>query len=281
MRFAVTVISPLDYSHSQAFTDVALALHGSLQDLGHDSLLSTRLDNRGRRHLIFGANLLPRYPMPVPPDAVVINLEQVSADSVWMTPAYVEILRRCTVWDYSGANIARLGRLGVQAALLPIGYHPQLSRITLGPSPDIDVLFYGSVSDRRRTLLLALDDAGVRLHVAFNVYGRERDALIARSKLVLNLHHYSAQVFELARVSYLLANRVCVVSERGQDDALEQPFESAVKFATYDGLVAACLALLADPAARLALAQRGFEYFSGCNSASALAQRLAELPTER
>ena len=38
---------------------------------------------------------------------------------------------------------------------------------------------------------------------------------IARSKIVLNLHQYDAQVFEIVRVSYLLANRRAVVSERG------------------------------------------------------------------
>ncbi len=277
MRFAVTVVSPFGYPHSAAFAEVALTLQQALQALGHDAVLSSRLDNRRRRHLVFGANLLPRCPMPVPADAVLINLEQVSDDSPWMTPAYCDLLRRHTVWDYSEANIRALAARGIRAALMPIGYEPVLTRIAPAPLQDIDVLFYGSISDRRRALLLALEDTGVALHVAFNVYGAERDALIARSRLVLNLHHYTAQLFEVVRVSYLLANRVCVVAERGQDLALEAPFEHAVRFADYDGLIAACRALLADPAARVAQAERGFAFMSQREIRTVLAARLAEL----
>jgi hypothetical protein len=277
MRFAVSVISPLDYPHSQAFAEVALSLHLSLRALGHDSLQSSRLDHRRRRHLVFGAHLLPRYPMPLPDDAVVINLEQVSDDSVWITPTYLEILRRRTTWDYSRLNINALARHGVSASLLPVGYVPELTRISAHPTPDIDVLFYGSISERRRQVLLALEDAGLRVHVAFNVYGAQRDALIARSRIVLNLHHYPAQLFEVVRVSYLLANRACVVSERGRDAELESAFEGAVRFADYDGLVEACRALLADDWARAEQSRRGFECFSRLDMRLSLAQRLAEL----
>ncbi len=277
MRFAVCTISPLDYPHSQAFAEVAEALHLGLQALGHDSVQSTRLDNRRRRHLVFGANLLPRYPVDVPDDAVLINLEQVSDDNAWMTPAYLDQLRRHRVWDYCASNLDALARRGVHAAQMPIGYLPQLSRIVADPSPDIDVLFYGSVGERRRRVLLALEEAGVNLHVAFNVYGPERDALIARSRLVLNLHHYGAQLFELVRVSYLLANRVCVVSERGQDRDLDAQFESAVRFADYDALVATCIALLGDPAACQRQAHHGFEHFRRCDPLPELARRIAEL----
>lgn len=277
MRFAVSVVTPRQYPHAAAFDEVALSLHHSLLSLGHDSVLSNRLDNRRRRHLVLGANLLPRHDVPAPADAVLINLEQVSDDSPWMTPAYCELLGRHRVWDYSEANLRALARRGIRASLLPIGYVPALTRIAPSPVQDIDVLFYGSVSDRRRDLLLALEDSGVRLHVAFNVYGRARDALIARSKLVLNMHHYSAQLFEVVRVSYLLANRVCVVSERGQDLELERPFEQAVRFAEYDGLIAACHALLADEAARAEQARRGFEFMSRQDIGLVLARRLAEL----
>ena len=42
----------------------------------------------------------------------------------------------------------------------------------------------------------------------------QRDALIARSKVVLNMHYYEPGEFESVRVSYLWANRKCVVTEK-------------------------------------------------------------------
>jgi len=279
MRFAVAVISPLGYVHSQAFAEVAESLHHALFGLGHESVLSSRLDNRRRRHIVLGANLLPRHPQPLPADAIVVNLEQIAPGSKWMVPAYLDILAAAgTVWDYSRANIDALRTLGIAADLVPIGFVPALRRIQ-PQTADIDVLFYGSVNERRHRVLEALRARGLRVEAVFGVYGRERDALIARAKLVLNMHYYDAKVFEIVRVSYLLANGICVVSERGSDPGAEAPFDGGIAFAAYDELVDRCVALLADPAAREALATRGQQQFMQMPMAAGLAAAIARLPT--
>ena len=64
-------------------------------------------------------------------------------------------------------------------------------------------------------MLNALRGGGFRVEWLLNLYGADRDALLARSKIVINMHQHDAQVFEIVRVSYLLANRRTVVSERG------------------------------------------------------------------
>src|SRR5580658_4511667 len=67
---------------------------------------------------------------------------------------------------------------------VPLGYVPELRRIQASKVQNIDVLFYGSLNERRSRILQALKDSGVKVHSAFGVYGKERDALIARSKIV-------------------------------------------------------------------------------------------------
>lgn len=258
MRFAVSIVSPPGYPHSAAFAEVALCVHEGLRELGHDSVLSTRLDNRRRTHIVFGAHLLERHPQPLPADAILFNLEQVQEGSKWFGPAYLALLRRHTVWDYSAANVVALEALGVAATEVPIGHVPALERIRPQPA-DIDVLFYGSVNPRRQAVLHRLQERGARVHAVFGAYGAARDALIARAALVLNLHFYEARVFEIVRVSYLLANGVCVVSETGADPAIEQEFAGAIAFAPYEQLVERCLALRDDPAARAALGARARE----------------------
>jgi hypothetical protein len=79
------------------------------------------------------------------------------------------------------------------------------------------------------------------------------------------------------RVSYLLANRKVVVSERGADRQEEAAFEAAVAFAEYEGLVPTCLRLLADPAARAQRAAAGFGFFSALPEETFLAPALAAL----
>jgi SAM-dependent methyltransferase len=254
--FSVVVVEPPGYPHSAAFAEVAqLLLHG-LARLGHDAVLAAA-PAPGRRPIVLGANLLPSYPLPLPPDAILYNLEQLDPGSPWITPELVAVLRRHAVWDYSARNAAQYAALGLpRPQVLPVGWTPELERIAPA-AEDVDVLFYGSVNPRRRAILDALRARGLRVETLFGVYGAERDRWIARSKLVLNVHFYDARVFEVVRVSYLLGNRRCVVSERGADAAEEAEYEAGVVFAPYDALVDTCVRLAGDPAARERLAAAG------------------------
>lgn len=106
-KFAVAIVSHASYAHSGAFQEVAEALHCALRSLGHDSVLTTQLDLDERRAILLGSNLMPFFGLEPPRNAILYNLEQVAANSAWMTPAYVEVLRRHRVWDCSRANIER------------------------------------------------------------------------------------------------------------------------------------------------------------------------------
>jgi len=241
-----------------AFQEVAEALHYGLLSLGHDSVITKRWLT-DRRLIFFGSFSIPLLGVMPPPGTILYNLEQVFHGSQFITPTTVSIFRQYPLLDYNQRNIARLVRMGVPAPrYLPIGYVPELTRIEAAPEEDIDVLFYGSVDDRRQAVLDALRARGLRVEVAFGVFGRARDRFIARSKVVLNLHGIS-DVFEVVRVSYPLANRKAVVSERGDG---HEDFADAVAFAEYDELVDRCAALVADKDARTKLAARGFAVMS-------------------
>jgi hypothetical protein len=277
VRFAVSTVSPFGYPHSAAFAEVAEALNWGLAQLGHDSVLSPRLDNRRRTHVVLGANLLPKYPQPILPGSVLYNLEQIEPGSKWCGEAYIDLLHRHTVWDYSERNRGLLAELGVQARVVPVAPAPSWSRITPA-AQDIDVLFYGSMNQRRHDVLEALRAHGLRVEQAFAVYGPARDALIARARIVLNLHYYQAKVFEIVRVAYLLANGVCVVSETGSDKEEEARFARGVAFAPYEGLVDTCRELLADAPRRAAIAARGRELASKLSLLPGLQAAVAALP---
>jgi SAM-dependent methyltransferase len=269
-RYAVTIVQPPGYPHAAAFQEVGESLLHGLRALGHDAVLGPDAPP-GRQAIVLGSNLLPRSGQQVPDDAILYNLEQIEPGSPWLTPGLIELFRRHPVWDYSERNAARYAELGLpRPQVVPIGWVPELTRIAPAPREDLDVLFYGSLNPRRIAVLEALRAAGLLVEVAYQVFGEARDALIARSKVVLNLHYYEAKVFEVVRVSYLLANRRCVVSERGADQAEERAFEAAVAFAPYDGLVEACRRLVGDPAERARRAAAGLELMTRRDAAAIL-----------
>jgi hypothetical protein len=270
MQFAVAVVAPQGFVHSQAFCEIAEGLHHGLLALGHDSLLTTRLDYDERHTIVLGSNLLALHRWEPPKNPILYNLEQVYDDSPWMTPALLTLFRRHPVWDYSQANIEQLvARQVPRLTHVPIGYVPELTRIVPAPE-DIDVLFYGIYSERRRAVLDALRARGLRVEWLLGLYGGARDAVIARSKVVINMHLHEAQVFEIVRVSYLLANRRAVVSERGAHPTEEADLESGIAFAAYHELVDRCVQLLGDEHARRELAERGYQIFSARSQSAIL-----------
>lgn len=270
VRFAVAVLTRPGYEHSEIFREVAEGLHHALLALGHDSMLSDRFDLEDRRTIVLQPQFLAHYGLLPPENTILYNLEQVGDDSTWMKPLIPELFRRFPVWDYSRSNIERLAARQVcRPTHVQIGYVPELTRIA-SAHEDIDVLFYGSPNDRRRAVLDDLRARGLRVESLFGVYGASRDAWIARSKIVLNIHQWTAKVFEIVRVSYLLANRRAVVSERGADPTEERDLEPGIAFADYDQLVDRCVELVADEDARRELAERGYQTFSARSQADIL-----------
>lgn len=259
-RFAVVIPQLPDYPHSRAFDEIALTLVEGLNALGHDAVRSDHARHDDRRSIVLAPQLLHLWPHPVPDDAILYNLEQIDRASTWITPELLQRFRRHTLWDYSERNREALAsRHGItHATLLPVGYCPGLERIAQGDRQDVDVLFYGSPNDRRIAVLETLARFGVKVHPLFGVYGAERDAWIARSKIVLNMHYYDAQVFEQVRVSYLLANACFVVSESGDPDA-EREWQDGLAFAPYAQLVDTCLGYLERDRARDRIRLRGRE----------------------
>jgi hypothetical protein len=277
-HFSIWIVSPPGYPHSRCFEETAQSLQAAFAALGFDAPLLTDPENIRDIGIALGANLLPFLPSLPPVRLILYNLEQIQPGSPWLQPAYIDLLRTYPVWDYSANNIKQLAAYGISGVTLcGIGYMPVLSRIQPAQE-DIDVLFIGSRNERRMAVLQEIAKHGKNVSAAFNSYGTERDKLIARAKLILNLHYFEAKVFEIVRVSYLLANRKCVVSESGADDELEVPLREGIAFVPYAKLVETCLHLLENKEERASLADKGFECFRALPQTPMLERALAAIP---
>lgn len=277
--FQVVLVSPDGYLHSLALAEVAETVVYGLQALGLGCTFAVnRLVLPGPRAVIFGAHLLDAPDARrLPASSIIYNLEQVSPSSPWSSPTYFDLLRRCRVWDYSARNISALAQLGVsgRVAHVPVGYMPQLTRIPSSEVEDIDVLFYGSINERRAQVIDQLRQMGLNAQAVFGVYGRPRDELMSRAKVILNLHYYETSIFELVRVSYALANRKAVVAEFHGGTEIDDDMADAVELAPYPQLAASCARLVADKQARKALAERGFGRMAERDEKAYLSRALA------
>ncbi len=240
-KYNLTTVRPKGFLHSSAFDEVKSSLAWSLTALGHDVTLTENTFSAGAAtNILFGAELLSPA-SDIPPNSILYNMEQASHPNF----ATVGRLSRGRVlWDISARNVAHWTSLGLAAIHVPVGYTPNLTRIPKAATQDIDVFFAGWLTPRRRRLIDDLRAAGLNVFASDACYGGARDQILSRSRVCLNVHHDGRTAFELVRVSYLLANSKCVVTETSDDDAdYARDFDGAMEWRPYDKLVERCATL--------------------------------------
>jgi hypothetical protein len=277
-RHCIWIVSPHGYEHHHAFDEVAEALSEAFEQLGGSAPITRSADGWQDRHpIVLGPHLMGLVGNPSLPDgSILYNLEQVAPESTWLKSDYLDRLRSHPVLDYSRRNLDLLRSAGVpHAGLLELGYSPTLTRIPHGEK-DVDVLFYGTITDHRREVIEALRAEGLAVLTLFGVYGTARDEAIARAKIVLNLHQYRSNIFERVRVLYLLANGVCVITEGDPEDPDLQPLAGGLMAVPRDEIVQACVELAGDAATREAIAATGFHRVQALRQSDLLRQCLLE-----
>jgi hypothetical protein len=280
-QVTIVQIEITGFTHTRGFDDFVQLLQHGFERLGVSVRVAVNQFSTVGVNVVIGANVLTRLPKSLRPEfpknTVIFNLDQVHPASPWMEEYYLSLLRAHPVWDYSSVNIARLAEhFGIhRTVLVKIGHMPEMSRIESNISPDIDVLFYGNLSPRRARILMDITKTGINLVSLTGVYGKERDAFIARAKLILNLQYYDFPgIAEIVRLSFLLSNRKAVVTESGDHIAIERDVEPCVAPARYDDLAETCVKLCRDDAARKLIEDRGYALFSRRDQAAFLSEAM-------
>jgi predicted O-methyltransferase YrrM len=257
-KFNLVTIRPKGFLHASAFQEVKDSLGWALASLNHQTMSTENAFTAtpDATNVIFGAELLSQD-SEIPPNSVIFNLEQPSHPSM-------ENVRRMAagkqVWDYSASNVADWQARSVEAHHLPIGYTPNLTRIPKAATQDIDVFFAGWLTPRRSKLIQQLTQAGLKVVATDSCYGGGRDQLISRAKICLNVNHDGRNLFNIVRVSFLLANSKCVISELAQDtEVYAQDLDGALEWHRYEDLLAACLVYLRSDSDRQEREQQAFQ----------------------
>jgi hypothetical protein len=267
MRFNLVRIVPDNgfYIHSNVFHEIEAAVYFTLQKLGHEVTNSINEFNLNAKNIVFGMHHCPvdivRH--DIPKNTIVYSLEQMRDQP--------ECLRWCRkyrgleVWDYSKRNVDVLQKAGVENIKhVQIGYVPEISYFERNnpEERDIDILAYMSPSQRRLNIMNQFaEDKSINFVAVQSTYGDDRDALIKRAKLVINLHNHDNEIFEIIRVSHLIQNKVPVISERNVTTDFPDYMEGTINTAPYTDFVRKTYELLKDVKKLDEQAEQGLEIF--------------------
>lgn len=247
------------------YKEVIESVRWGLLELGHNVSYSVNKYDSSATNIIFGAQVLPiDFLKQLPSDSIVYNFEQLRGLQKNDIRQEVHFCsEHFNIWDYSLFNLDSWSLLGGnRPKLVPVGYAPILTRIPKANAQDIDVLIYGMSGNKRLNAFHRLSSAGLNVLFAGGVYGEFRDMLIARSKIILNINFYNfAQIFEIVRVSYLLANRKAIVATLDQNTAIEQDINNSIQFTSLEKIVDDCEYLLSNESKRIHLETVGYDNF--------------------
>jgi len=201
-----------------------------------------------------------------PANTIFFNLEQYVGKPLVNTSVHY-LACKYQIWDYSLGNVACLNALNPKYPVYyaPISYAPVLEKVPAGMEQDIDVLCYGDLTLERgatvrRVATSRSDLTGLSAMILCNVWGKQRDEFIARSKVIASVPR--GNIFESVRISYLLANKKAVVCEHRDEMEIEEDFRhgnpivaSVMEFRN------TCQALVENDAERTRYAEQGYELF--------------------
>lgn len=252
LDWLVVVYAGQHAPHYRVFEDTARSFVAAFLLSGKTAVLSKGFQPLKAKHcLVFGANVAQTSSFPAADTSIVVfNLEQLFDGSPWATPTYLALLGSVKeVWDYNGSNVEWLRTKGITALHVPLGYTPALETVqralhedTSEDNSPLDILFYGCINERRKSIIEQLMRKGLKVHTGnYNCFGKVRDRLLRRAALVLNVHYYHTKQLEVVRLTHLVANGALVLSEEGNDAQEQATWSEGVLFAPYEGLVDAAL----------------------------------------
>jgi hypothetical protein len=282
MRINIVLVAPPDFKHREVFNEVITLFSGCLQNLGHEVLISENVFKPDWLNIIIANQFLRYTPNFQKFKYIILQLEQLGFAGGWFRQpeidkskfisTFLPLLQNASqVWDYSLENVDFLKTFNIEAKLIPFGFDSRLQTIEPGEK-DIDVFFYGSLSERRIEIIEKLKTLCNCVNV-FGVYGKERDKLIARSKIILNIHHNKSEIMQQVRIFYLLINKCFVISE----DCTWNPYGDGIITVPYDQLVEQTLSWLKKDKERELIAAKGFEKIQTINSCELIKNSLADL----
>lgn len=227
-RFNLVVIDPPGYRFAHFLFDTARFLQGAIEECGRSCSVRRNDVERDAINVLVGVHLIedPRWvegllaseiPFVVLQTEILteggFNGERAGRFENVFLPLATNAL---SVWESSEPNLAALRALGVEPGLLRFGYVESLHAPLREAARDLDFLFCGSVTPRRRAILERLAKLGYRVEVRFDDAAFFRDDLMARSEILLSLRQSEEMTHvPAARILHAVNHGCLVAGEHG------------------------------------------------------------------
>jgi glycosyltransferase involved in cell wall biosynthesis len=197
-------------------------------------------------------------------------------ESEWFHTNLVMAPHAIAMLDIHLSGVTGYRSRGLRCFHLPLGYHPLLEKAESSATSerDIDICVLAAMTDRREEFIAANADwfAARDCHLRLVPLGfaktettrsylpaAKRNALLQRTKILLNVHYSELPYFEWHRALIGLANRCCMITESCEGFAPLIPGKHLI-MAKADDLITCCEYYLKQEDERQAIAEAAYRF---------------------
>ena len=266
------------------FKENALSLKETLNNNGYNCSITDKFNyDENNLYIIFGSHdLIEKFPNKY----IIYQLEQsnvgyynndnefIDNNHKTFNKKYIYKLQNAVeIWEYSQENILFFDKINtsldkkIKYRYVPLCYSSYLSQFQNFKNIDksIDILFFGSLNNRRKKILEKLNSKGLNIEIHNNLVNEERIKKILASKIIINIHFYEKSLLETHRINLLLSNKCFIISEKSRDNFEDNKYKDSIVFTEYNNLYNCCLNWLKKNNEREEVANKGYQNFKKTN----------------
>ena len=196
------------------FASLILCEH--LNKLGKRAEIVKRIDPKDTKSIWIMYNNSLSW--AVPKHYISYQTEQIGTH--WFNERYYERLANSiAVWEYNEVNLPAYQHLNENINIVSTGIKLQPKR-----NKDIELLFYGALSERRAKALKGFTS----IRVVQKILGQPMRDLLSRTKTIVNIHYYDESPLEIFRINEALSHHCNVISEHSTHG--DSKYADVVKF---------------------------------------------------
>lgn len=176
---------------------------------------------------------------------IIFNTEPLELESNnYLKELFIEFQHNL-ILEYSCNNLPILDNLGCYNKILfPIGYLSFYDKFLIPKKmeKDIDFLFIGNITNRRKKILEILENLGYKVSYYDNVFDDMKKAkLINRSKICLDIFRTEFNNNNMHRLNELITHKSFIISELGKDILINKLLNNIIIQVDYNNILEMCL----------------------------------------
>jgi len=223
----------------EVFNEVAKMLKYSLKEIGFDKIVIEDSKESNIREY-YDLNIVIKALRPYPDERNINGYKVLfQTEELWnrrergfydLSSGYDKVLE---MYDEN----VRIPNGTKNVVYCPVGWSPVFeNNLKIPENQDIDVLFWGSGTDRRKQFekVLIKEGYNCRFYMNKSLFGNEREELIMRSKIILNIKAHDKWSFGPIHCLPAIANNKFILTEKANGGY--GPFVPNRHFIEYNGI---------------------------------------------